>query len=156
MWPTQPPTQWVPGSRSPGLKRPRREPDHPPPYSVWVNECVELYVHAPNTSSWRGAQLRAGTTLLLPFTFTLILWKMRRAETDYLSYPSCHIIPTAAENTHVIGECGLLYFYTHSDIKLMLFSIQYYDIYLKLQVSWSTELLSCFPPSYQHLVVYEI
>jgi len=29
---------------------------------------VELYLHSPNTSSWRGAYLSTGTTL--PFTFT--------------------------------------------------------------------------------------
>jgi hypothetical protein len=30
-WSTQPPIQWVPGSLSPGLKRPGREADHSPP-----------------------------------------------------------------------------------------------------------------------------
>jgi hypothetical protein len=53
--PTQPPIQWVPGALSLGEKRPRREADHSPPSSAEVKECVELYLHSPNMSSWRGA-----------------------------------------------------------------------------------------------------
>jgi hypothetical protein len=34
--PTKPPTQWVPGSVSPGVKRPGREADHSPPTSADV------------------------------------------------------------------------------------------------------------------------
>jgi hypothetical protein len=34
-----------------------READHPPPSSAEVKEWVELYLHFPNTPSWRGAQL---------------------------------------------------------------------------------------------------
>jgi hypothetical protein len=34
-----------------------REPDHSPPSSTEVKEWVELYLHSPNTPSWRGAQL---------------------------------------------------------------------------------------------------
>jgi hypothetical protein len=32
------------------------------------HECVDIYLHSPNTTSWRGAQLKksTGTTLLLP------------------------------------------------------------------------------------------
>jgi hypothetical protein len=52
---TQPPIQWVPGALSLGLKRPGREDDHSPPSSAEVKECVELYLHSPNTSTWRGA-----------------------------------------------------------------------------------------------------
>jgi hypothetical protein len=53
--PTQPPIQWVPGALSLVLKRPGREADHSPPSSAEVKECVELYLHSPNTPSWRGA-----------------------------------------------------------------------------------------------------
>jgi hypothetical protein len=38
-----------------GLKRLGRETDLSPPSSSEVKECVELYLHSPNTSSWRGA-----------------------------------------------------------------------------------------------------
>jgi hypothetical protein len=41
--PTQPPIQWVPGS-FPGVKRPRRGVDHPPPSSAEVKERVDLYL----------------------------------------------------------------------------------------------------------------
>jgi hypothetical protein len=46
-----------------------READHSPPSSAEVKEWVELYLHSPNTPSWRGAQLggSTGTTLPLPF-----------------------------------------------------------------------------------------
>jgi hypothetical protein len=47
--------QWVPGALYLGIKRPRREADHSHPSSAEVKECVELYIHASNTSSWRGA-----------------------------------------------------------------------------------------------------
>jgi hypothetical protein len=43
------------GSSFPGVKRPGREADHSPPSSTEVKECVELYLHSPNTPSWRGA-----------------------------------------------------------------------------------------------------
>jgi hypothetical protein len=52
--PTQPPIQWVPGALSLGVKRPGREADHSPP-NAEVKECVELYLHSPNTSLCRGA-----------------------------------------------------------------------------------------------------
>jgi hypothetical protein len=38
-----------------GLKRPGREADRSSPPSAEVKECVELYIHSPNTSSWHGA-----------------------------------------------------------------------------------------------------
>jgi hypothetical protein len=34
-----------------------READHSPLSSAEVKEWVELYLHSPNTPSWRGAQL---------------------------------------------------------------------------------------------------
>jgi hypothetical protein len=38
-----------------GVKRPGRDADHSPPSSAEVKECMELYIHSPNTPSWRGA-----------------------------------------------------------------------------------------------------
>jgi hypothetical protein len=66
--PAQPPIQWVPGALSLGIKRLGREADHSLPSSAEVKEWVELYLHSPNTPSWRGAQLKKaeGTTLPLP------------------------------------------------------------------------------------------
>jgi hypothetical protein len=68
--PTQPPIQWVPGSLSLGVKRPGREAYHSPPSSAEVKEWVELYIHSPNTPSWRGAQMKHGDNFT--FTFTLL------------------------------------------------------------------------------------
>jgi hypothetical protein len=47
---THPPIQWVPGAFSLGVKRLGREADHLPLYNAEVKECVELYLHSPNTS----------------------------------------------------------------------------------------------------------
>jgi hypothetical protein len=63
---TQPPIQWVPVALSPAVKRPGREADHSPPSSAEVKEWVELYLHSPNTPSWRSAQSKHRDT----FTFT--------------------------------------------------------------------------------------
>jgi len=38
-------------------------------WSLMSQECVELYLHSPNTLSWRGAQLKHREN----FTFTEIL-----------------------------------------------------------------------------------
>jgi hypothetical protein len=38
-----------------GVKRPGLEADHSPPSGAEVKECMELYLHSPNMSSWRGA-----------------------------------------------------------------------------------------------------
>jgi hypothetical protein len=56
--PTQPPIQWVPGALSLRVKRPGRVADHSLPSSSEVKEWVELYLHSPNTPSWRGTQLK--------------------------------------------------------------------------------------------------
>jgi hypothetical protein len=50
---------YFPGSKAEGGGR---EDDHSPPSSTKVKECVELYLHSPNISSWRGAQLSTETT----------------------------------------------------------------------------------------------
>jgi hypothetical protein len=34
---------------------------------------VEINLHSPNTSSWRGGWLSTGTTLLLPFIIIIII-----------------------------------------------------------------------------------
>jgi len=49
-----------------------READHSPPSIAEVKECVELYIHSPNTPSWRrGAELKRQHRD--NFTFTLLL-----------------------------------------------------------------------------------
>jgi hypothetical protein len=34
-----------------------REAEHSPPSSAEIKEWVEVYLHSPNTPSWRSAQL---------------------------------------------------------------------------------------------------
>jgi hypothetical protein len=43
--PTQPPIPWITRALFPGIKRPRREGDHPPPTTAEVKEYMELYIH---------------------------------------------------------------------------------------------------------------
>jgi hypothetical protein len=38
-------SKWVPGTVSPGVKRPGREVNHSPASSAEVKECVALYLH---------------------------------------------------------------------------------------------------------------
>jgi hypothetical protein len=52
------------------VKRPGRDADHSPPSSAEGKECVELYLHSPNISSWRGAQLKRHRD---NFTFTFMV-----------------------------------------------------------------------------------
>jgi hypothetical protein len=74
--PTQHHIQWVQGAPSLGVKWPGREANHSPPSSAEVKERVELYLHSPNTPSWRGAQLGGAQgqlyIFLLPFYFLRI------------------------------------------------------------------------------------
>jgi hypothetical protein len=46
------------GALSLGVKRPGRVADNSPPPSAEVKECVGIYLHSHNTSSWRGAQFK--------------------------------------------------------------------------------------------------
>jgi hypothetical protein len=50
---TQPPTQWVPRSLSPGLKRLGCENDHSPLYSAEIKNGGTI-PPLPQTSYWRG------------------------------------------------------------------------------------------------------
>jgi hypothetical protein len=72
--PTQSPIKWVPGALSLGVKRPGREADHSPPSSAEVKEWLELYLHSPNTPSWRGAQLKHRDKFNFTFYFAIINW----------------------------------------------------------------------------------
>jgi hypothetical protein len=51
-----------------------READQSPPSSAEAKEWVELYLHSPNMSSWRGAQCKIKAQgqiyLYLYFTFS--------------------------------------------------------------------------------------
>jgi hypothetical protein len=88
--PTQPPIQWVPGALSLGVKRPGREDNHSPPSSAEVKECMELYLHSPNTPSWRGAQLKHRDN----FTFTFYYYSVITIATLMLSSEHSGFPPT--------------------------------------------------------------
>jgi hypothetical protein len=70
--PTHPPSQWVHGALSRRVKRPGREANHLPPSSAEVKEWVELYLHSPNTATWRGAQLKHRNNFTLPSYFNIM------------------------------------------------------------------------------------
>jgi hypothetical protein len=84
--PTQPPIQWVPGTLSLGVKRQGREADHSPPSSAEVKERVKLYLHSPNTSPWRGAQLKHRDN----FAFTFYKFRMYILQIDKRRAPGFH------------------------------------------------------------------
>jgi hypothetical protein len=54
----QPPIQWVPGALSLRVKQPGREAHHSPPSNAEVKQCMDLYLHSPNTHSLHGAVLK--------------------------------------------------------------------------------------------------
>jgi hypothetical protein len=71
-----------------------READHSPPSSAEVKECVELYLHSPNTTSWRGAQL--GGAQCQEMVFLSYAYRCRNKSTR----PGCH--PDASLETSLI------------------------------------------------------
>jgi hypothetical protein len=54
----------------PGVKRPGRGVDHPPPSSAEVKERVELYIYSPSGPSWPVL----GRTLRLPLLCTYYVY----------------------------------------------------------------------------------
>jgi hypothetical protein len=54
-----------------GVKRPGCEVYHSSPSSAEVKECVELYLHFPNTTSWHGAQLKTAQGRLYLYLYLL-------------------------------------------------------------------------------------
>jgi len=64
--PTQSPIQFLLGAVSLRVKRPELEADHSPPSSAEIKQCVEIYLHSPNTPSWRGCLVKHRDN----FTFT--------------------------------------------------------------------------------------
>jgi hypothetical protein len=71
----QPPNKWYQGLFSLGVIWPGREADNSLPSSAESHECVEVYLHSPNTLSRRGAQLkhRDNFTFFLPLPSSQVL-----------------------------------------------------------------------------------
>jgi hypothetical protein len=85
------------------VKRPGRETDHSPPSNAKVKEWVALYLHSPNTSSWRGARLRHRDN----FTFTT---EPRISLIPHLRYVFClygHARVATRQMTHVTNSWDL-------------------------------------------------
>jgi hypothetical protein len=107
--PTQPPIQWVPGAISLGVKRPGREANRSS--SVAIKECVELYLHSPNTCSLRGAYLCTETTL----AFTLRI-HMHTHKFPIINYFVCrgilnYILVSTMFITHCLHYCCRMILY---------------------------------------------
>jgi len=75
--PTQPPVKWVAGGLSLGGKAAGAWSWPLTAIYCWGQECVELYLHSPNTPSWCGTQLKKHRdnftftfTFIFTFTFT--------------------------------------------------------------------------------------
>jgi hypothetical protein len=87
---TQTPIQWKPGALSLAIKQPGCEFDHSPPPSAEVKECVEIYLHSPNTPSWRGAQLKHRDDF--PFTFFLAqIARSKRMSLWFIHMLECYV-----------------------------------------------------------------
>jgi hypothetical protein len=79
--PSQPPIQSVPGALSPvvWIKWQGPEADHSHP-NCGGQECVELYIHSPNTPPWRSAQLKESTGTILR---AVMAESVQRSATDW-------------------------------------------------------------------------
>jgi hypothetical protein len=84
--PTQPPIQWVPGTLSLGVKWPGFEADHSPPSSAEIKNGSEIYLHSPNTPSWRGAQLKHRDNFTFTFDFASFVFFVMYLQTLYVIF----------------------------------------------------------------------
>jgi hypothetical protein len=92
--PTQPPIQWVPAALSLGVKRPERKANRLPPSSAEVKERVELYLHSPNTPSWRGAQFKKAQGQLYIYVYiSLIIYTLVRRIDKACKYQVNNFMP---------------------------------------------------------------
>ena len=87
---TQPPIQWVPGIRRPG-----RGADHPPPSKRRGHERVELYLYSPSASQW--------PVIGWTFTVTCVMYLLRHG------FKYCKKFPFSKK------FCFLLFFFSGSN-----------------------------------------
>jgi hypothetical protein len=67
-----------------------READHSPPSSAEVKEWVELYLHFPNTPSWRGAQLGGAQGQLYLYLYVKGPMRLDRSKDMSAHVSSCN------------------------------------------------------------------
>jgi hypothetical protein len=96
--PIQPPIQWIQWALSLGVKWPGCEADHSPPSTAEVKECVELYLHSPNTPLWHGAQLKHRDN----FTFCVLYNEIALSEVELVGR-------MVTEVKHISADFPLLY-----------------------------------------------
>jgi hypothetical protein len=60
--------------------RPGREADHSSQSAAEVKEWVELYLHSPNTPSWRGAQVEHRDNFTFTFTVGYVSFSIHHNE----------------------------------------------------------------------------
>jgi hypothetical protein len=144
--PTQPPIQWIPGALSLGVKWPGREANYSPPSSANVKEWVELYIHFPNTPSWRGAQLKKKAQGQLYLTLPYLYWTdtiMRTKQAVYwvnfmakrrlsINWPSVHCV-----YIHLLFRLNYIYVCVYIYIYIYIFPFHLYLIH----ESWIPESL---------------
>ena len=86
--PTQPPVQWV---SFPGVKRPGRGVDHPPPSCAEVKGRIELYLYSPSGPSWPVLVRRFMLFLIKPMIFGHEICQVRFVCCAIHQPSSCHV-----------------------------------------------------------------
>ena len=132
----------------PGVKRPGRGIDHPPPSSAKVKERVGLYLYSPSGPSWPIL----GRTLPLPLPHTLTLVLL-----GPFQYYTCYL--------RLTSQCGLVssgplakIFYVFSlpcswTLLLCPFIIMVLDGMLVNKIFW-TDYWQAFP-AFSHIIIFQ-
>jgi hypothetical protein len=120
---THPPTQWLPGTFSPGVKRQKREADYSPPSNADDEECVELYLHFPICLhavllSWAQGQLylylcrvlvkfAVGISLLMNILYFQRTDKIYRKSSLDQVFTFAWVLDFILHVPHVLDACAL-------------------------------------------------
>jgi hypothetical protein len=153
LWhPTRPPIQGVPGALSLGVKRSWYEAHHSPPPSAQIKEWVELYLHSPNTSSWRGAQLKAQGQLYL-YLFILVIKERLLILGSNLSYENQKFVQYGYTPISYICEFVCVCVYIYMTINIQPFLYIFIATYLRISfllsslvtthTSWLLSAVTC-------------
>jgi hypothetical protein len=86
-----------------GGRRPAREADHSPPSIAEITEWVELYLHYPNTPSWRGARLKHRDNFTFNFTLTFLLFTISIITSGFIKRGTTQVFQKKKKN-YVISD----------------------------------------------------
>jgi hypothetical protein len=81
---------------------PRGTADHSPPSSAKVKKCMELYLHSPNTPSWRDAPLHSDYSTPVPLPYEKAhasLWRVQNKNQRCNRKDSCKQISRTLKYT---------------------------------------------------------